>query len=210
MTWIGLIQASSFKSKIGPIPHQVQLQMKQLTYRNGCPVAISNLRYVELSYWGFDEKVHQGALIVNQELADEVVAIFKTLFLHKFLIHKIIPIEIFQGNDNASMEANNTSAFNCREVTGRPGEFSQHSYGRAIDINPLINPYVNGQSVSPKGGILYVNRKKPTPGKIMKGDIVYQTFIEYGWDWAGDWYDVQDYQHFEKRANGEKRNPYGG
>lgn len=107
------------------------------------------------------------------------------------------------------MEANNTSAFNCREVTNQPGEFSQHSYGRAIDINPLINPYVHGKSVSPKDGVIYVNPKKPALGKIVKGDIVYRTFIKYGWDWAGNWYDVQDYQHFEKRANGEKRNPYG-
>ena len=118
-------------------------------------------------------------------------------------------MDAFKGNDNASMAANNTSVFNCREVTDRPGEYSQHSYGRAIDINPLINPFVHGKKISPPQGTLYVDRTKPTPGKIIKEDFVYKEFNKLGWDWAGNWYDVQDYQHFEKRANGKKRNPHG-
>ncbi|MGV3740037.1 MAG: M15 family metallopeptidase [Gammaproteobacteria bacterium] len=200
---------SVFKSNIASIPNQIRSQMLEFTWHKGCPVPISDLAYVELSYWGFDEQPHMGALIVNKKLAKEIINIFNILFQHKFAIHQMRPIEEFKGNDLASMRANNTSAFNCREVTGLPGVFSQHSYGRAIDINPLINPFVDGKLVSPQEGAKYLDRTTPAPGKIIKGDIVYQTFKQYGWDWGGAWKDVQDHQHFEKRARGEKRNPHG-
>jgi len=201
-------QHSSFQSTIHPIPQHIQTKMKQNTWRQGCPLALNQLAYVELDYWGFDDKTHTGALIVNKDLADEVVAIFKVLFQHKFRIQSMKLMDEYKGDDNAAMDANNTSAFNCREVTDKPGEFSQHSYGRAIDINTLINPYVNGNKILPAQGAPYATRKKNAPGTIMQGDLVYQEFIKHGWDWGGNWYDVQDYQHFEKRANGEKRNPF--
>jgi hypothetical protein len=198
-----------FKSKVRSIPKPIEAEMRHYTWRPECPVALEHLAYVQLSYWGFDDKTHTGALIVNKDLAKEVIVIFKVLYQHKFPIQRMELMDSFKGDDNASMAANNTSAFNCREVTDRSGEYSQHSYGRAIDINPLINPYVKGKKVVPATAAAYVDRNKPVPGKIIKGDIVYQEFIKYGWDWAGNWFDVQDYQHFEKRAHGEKRNPHG-
>ena len=201
--------ASEFKSHILSIPDSFQGQMRAFTWHPGCPVSMHDLSYVELSYWGFDAKPHLGVLIVNKQLAPEVVEIFKILFQHQFPIQQMRPIEEFRGHDLASMRANNTSAFNCRAVTSGSRTFSQHSYGRAIDINPLINPYVKGHFISPKEGALYVDRNAPALGKIIKGDIVYKTFKKFGWDWGGNWYDVQDYQHFEKRANGKKRNPNG-
>lgn len=198
-----------FQSNIIAIPDPIQSQMLHSTWHPNCPIPIQQLAYIELSYWGFDAMAHAGVLIVNKELASEVVAIFKILFDHRFPIQRMEPIENFQGDDHRSMAANNTSAFNCRAITGYPNEFSQHSYGRAIDINPLINPYVKGTHVSPPQGIVNVDRKKIAPGKIIKGDIVYRTFIHYGWNWAGDWRDIHDYQHFEKRAHGAKRDPNG-
>lgn len=198
-----------FNGSIHPIPAPILEQMLHSTWHPDCPVAIQDLAYLELDHWGFDHRIHTGALIVNRQLATEVVEIFKILFEHHFLIERMELIENFQGNDLLSMEANNTSAFNCRDVFGEPGVFSQHSYGRAIDINPLINPFVYGHEITPQQGAFYANRSQPSPGKIVKNDIVYRTFAQFGWDWAGEWYDVQDYQHFEKRENGEKRNPYG-
>lgn len=199
----------SFKAKFSTIPSSVQKYMKRFTWHTGCPIAIGELRYVHLSYWGFDNKAHQGVLIVNKALAKEVVSIFKILYLNKFPIARMEPMEVFKGNDNAALAANNTSAFNCREVTGQPGIFSQHSYGRAIDINGKINPYVKGNLVLPANGALFINRNKPYPGKITKNSLIYKVFTQHGWDWGGNWYDVQDYQHFEKRAKGKKRNPFG-
>ncbi|WED43649.1 M15 family metallopeptidase [Legionella cardiaca] len=200
---------SAFKSRITVIPLPIQKRIKKYSWHKGCPLSLKDLRYVTLSYWGFDQKVHLGVLIVNKSLAREVVQIFKSIYDHRFPIERMTPVDVFKGNDVAAMRANNTSSFNCRAVTGQPGIFSQHSYGRAIDINPVINPYVSGQQIEPSNGVKFVDRKNPHPGKITRNSFIYKLFIQYGWDWGGNWYDVQDYQHFEKRAKGEKRNPYG-
>lgn len=198
-----------FSSKISPIPQAIAMKMRQYTWHEGCPVSLADLAYIQITYWGFDNQTHTGSLIVHKDLAPEVVTIFKALYQHKFPIHSMKLMDEFKGDDNASMAANNTSAFNCRQVTGRPGEYSQHSYGRAIDINPLLNPYVQDKKILPAKGAPYVDRNQSAPGKIVNHDFVYQEFSNHGWDWAGNWFDVQDYQHFEKRAHGEKRNPYG-
>lgn len=199
----------NFKSSISSIPFKIQKRMKQYSWRAGCPVPLKDLRVVTISYWGFDKKTHNGSLIINKELAKEVVQIFKSLYIHQFPIKKMKLIEVFQGSDDASMTDNNTSAFNCRNLTGHRRLFSQHGYGRAIDINPEINPYVGKNTILPPSGTQFVDRNKPYPGKITKGSYIYQLFTRHGWDWGGNWYDVQDYQHFEKRAHGLRRNPYG-
>lgn len=198
-----------FKSSIRSIPAKIQYQMQHQTWHQGCPVPLKELVYIRLSYWGYDHQSHVGVLVVNKAIAVEVVEIFKTLYQHQFPIQKMVPMDVFHHDDKAAMEANNTSAFNCREVTGQAGLYSQHSYGRAIDINPLINPYVKGTFVLPAEGVQFVNRSRHYPGKISHNSLIYREFIKHGWDWGGSWYDVQDYQHFEKRAGGERRNPYG-
>jgi hypothetical protein len=111
----------------------------------------------------------------------------------------MVPIEQYGGDDNASMAANNTSAFNCRDATGKPGVFSNHSWGRAIDINPLTNPYVKGDRVLPPEGRRYLDRTKEFKGSILKGGLVVREFEKNGWAWGGRWPDRQDYQHFEKQ-----------
>lgn len=179
------------------------------TWHKGCPTPIKDLRYLKIPYWGFDKKPHLGELIVHQALAKEVVEIFHLLYVQKFPIERMELMDKFKGNDEASMKANNTSAFNCRALTGHPGIYSQHSYGRAIDINPRINPYVDGKKILPANGRRFSHRQAFYPGMITKNSWLYKAFTRRGWDWAGNWYDVQDYQHFEKRARGKKRNPYG-
>lgn len=201
--------SKGFSNTISSIPPKIEARMLKYTWHPGCPVSLRDLAYIQLSYWGFDHKTHQGSLIVNKELAHEVVAIFHSLYKHKFPIQRMELMDDFNGNDDAAMKVNNTSSFNCRAVTGKPGEFSQHSYGRAIDINTLINPYIKGKVVLPPDGSQFTDRKKPYPGKITKESLIYKEFIKHGWDWGGSWYDLKDYQHFEKRANGERRNPYG-
>lgn len=199
----------TFTSNISPIPKNVATTMEQNTWHAGCPVPLSDLAYVKLTYWGFDHHPHQGILIVNKALANEVVDIFKELYKAHFPIEKMQTMDVYHGDDDAALKDNNTSAFNCRAVTGKPGVFSQHSYGRAIDINTMVNPYVKGTIVLPPNGAAYIDRTKPAPGKITKDDLVYKAFISRGWSWGGDWHDLQDFQHFEKRDNGEKRNPNG-
>jgi hypothetical protein len=172
--------------------------MKRTTWHAGCPVAPSELRLLELRYWDFAGQPRGGKLIVNRAVAREVEEIFGELYKRKFPIAKMQPIEEYGGSDDRSMEANNTSAFNCRDKTNQPGHFSNHSWGRAIDINPLTNPYVKGSQVLPAAGRAYLDRSKPYRGGIVKDGLVVELFKKRGWIWGGDWKDRQDYQHFEK------------
>jgi hypothetical protein len=201
-------------NSITPLTHlpSILLSLNPSSFPKDCPVSVTELVYIRLQYFGFDNKEHNdGGLIVHNDVAEEILEIFKALYENQFPIRSIIPIHEYNNDDEKSMEANNTSAFNCRQVTGQPGIFSQHAYGRAIDINPLVNPYVKASKniVLPNGAQQYVDRNTQTLGKINKDSLVYKLFSEKGWDWAGSWFDIQDYQHFEKRLNGEKRNPYG-
>jgi hypothetical protein len=203
------VQALPFKSSVQSIPQRVLIQMQRFTWHKGCPVPLHQLAYVKLRYWGFDQQPHTGVLIVNQALVPDVIHIFKALYQQNFPIQRMQLMDDFKGDDDKATQANNTSAFNCRAVTGHPGIYSQHSYGRAIDINPLINPFVKGRSVSPIQGLPHVDRALEEPGKITQQSLIYRLFSQHGWDWGGHWVDVQDYQHVEKRAHGERRNPYG-
>lgn len=97
-----------------------------------------------------------------------------------------------------ALKANSTLAFTCRPKTGYKTKFSLHSYGRAIDINTRVNPYVKGKIILPPSGHAYLDRTQKRMGMIVKGDIVYRTFIKWGWHWGGNWKTLKDYMHFEK------------
>ncbi len=188
-----------FQGRILPIPDDVRTEMKKHSWRPSCPVKIENLTYLELMYWGFDGQPHRGELIVHSRAASEILDIFKALFEKKYPIEKMRLIDTYQGDDHASMADNNTSAFNCRPVEGSRTRLSRHSYGLAIDINPLINPYVKGKKVLPPAGAAYLNRKKQSRGMIVPGGPCHQAFTSRGWRWGGDWNSLKDYQHFEKK-----------
>lgn len=184
----------------GKIPPEFIDRIRATTWHNGCPVDPKDLRMLTLSYWSFDGKPAMGKLIVNKKVARQATGIFRKLFEHGFMIEKMVPIEEYGGSDNASMAANNSSAFNCRDITLRPGVFSNHSWGRAIDINPLTNPYVKGDKVFPPAGREYLDRTRVAPGSITAGSFIVKLFEKKGWIWGGSWTDRHDYQHFEKPA----------
>lgn len=190
---------TTFQGSISPIPPALKQRMEKYTWHPGCPVAIKQLALVKTSFWGFDQKPHQGELIVRASLAKQVLAIFHALYEAKYPIQSLTPIEYFQGDDLASMEANNSSAFNCRTNTSNNMEYSIHSYGRAIDLNPLMNPYVDGKIILPKTASAYLARDPKTPGLITHASAAYKIFHQYGWQWGGDWVHLKDYQHFQKR-----------
>jgi hypothetical protein len=184
--------------KIEPIAAPLLEKIRVTTWHEGCPVSPDELRQLTLPYWNFDRKLTSGVLIVHKDVAEEVVQVFRQLLSHGFLIEKITPVENYNGDDDASMAANNTSAFNCRDVTGQPGKFSNHSWGRAIDINPLTNPYIKGDKVLPPAGREYLDRTKAFAGSILADSFAVKRFAEAGWQWGGVWTDRKDYQHFEK------------
>jgi len=164
------------------------------SWRAGCPVPLSDLRFVTVTYRGFDGADHPGELIVAASVAPDIVRVFRELHDDAFPIHSLRLVDDFGGSDDASMSANNSSAFNCRAVTGGSG-FSEHSYGTAIDLNPVQNPYVSGDLVSPAQGRAFVTRAA-APGVILAGDRVVTAFAGIGWSWGGNWQDPIDYQHF--------------
>jgi hypothetical protein len=184
--------------RIDRIPAETIRKMEGVSWHKGCPVAREDLRRLTVTYLNYQSQVASGALYVHKDVAGELKTIFGILFRDKFHIEKIAPVEEYGGSDDASMAANNTSAFNCRDITGVPGKFSNHSWGRAVDINPLTNPYVKGDVVLPPGGRAYLDRMKALPGLILSGGPVVRGFESRGWTWGGRWEDRQDYQHFEK------------
>lgn len=194
--------APQFDASSGPIPADVVSKMKGASWRAGCPVPIRGLAYVKVRHWGYDGAVHVGELIVAEQVAPEVVAIFGDLFRARFPIEKMRLVDEYGGSDEASMQDNNTSSFNCRWVTGKKGVFSRHSYGRAIDINPKTNPYVSRSGrVVPAGGEAYADRSRSYVGGIAAGDACHRAFVDRGWAWGGAWRSVKDYQHFEKKES---------
>jgi hypothetical protein len=165
------------------------------SWREGCPLGVDELRAVNVSHWGYNQSARTGTLVVAAGLADEVIAIMRDLYDARFPIERMEPVDVFGGSDDDSMAANNTSAFNCRPVSGG-SSWSEHSYGRAIDINPLVNPYVKGSTVLPPHGARYSDRSLDAPGMIHAGDEVVAAFAARGWIWGGTWSSLKDYQHF--------------
>jgi len=190
----------AFEATVTTVPEAYRSQMIGVSWQPGCPVPIDDLRIIEMNHWGFDGEVHEGGLLmVHEDVADDVVAAFGEMFAARFPIRRMELIEQYGGSDDASMAADNTSAFNCRPITGSPGRFSIHSYGKAIDINTVENPYVKGGTVLPPAGKAFTNRAQARPGMIVKNDEVVKAFKNRGFDWGGGWHSLKDYQHFEAK-----------
>ena len=165
-----------------------------------CPVRLGDLRRVSLSYVGFDGAPRTGVLVVHRDVAREVVEVFEALYDARFPIAQMRVVDAYEGDDNASMAANNTSAYNCRTVAGTT-TYSDHAFGRAIDINPVQNPYVlSGGGVQPPSGRRFVAVDRSpgaatAPGVIGADGVVARAFARAGWSWGGDYTDP-DFQHF--------------
>ncbi|MBO3745960.1 M15 family metallopeptidase [Streptosporangiaceae bacterium NEAU-GS5] len=166
------------------------------SWHQGCPVSVSELRAITMTYWGFDDKAHTGTLVVNAAAADKLVSVFKRLYGMRYPIRKMVPVDAYKGSDYASIDADNTSAFNCRNATGS-NNWSQHAFGLAVDLNPRENPYVyaNGSNAH-RNADAYVERPLHKPGVINPGDRVVRAFSAIGWGWGGSWSGARDYQHF--------------
>ncbi len=181
--------------------------MRGVSWREGCPVPLEALVRVEVSHHRPDESVGVGVIVVSREAEAVVVGAFERLYVVGFPIARMEPIEGFGGDDDASMEANNTSGFNCRDRFGG-GSFSRHAYGDAVDINPLWNPLVkertgaqDGVKVAPEGGRPWRDRTRSEAGMLHPGSEAVRAFTSQGWGWGGSWRSSKDWQHFS--ANGE-------
>lgn len=197
------IKDTSFNKKDEPvfeyssIPDDVKDKMIGKSMPSDEPVNFDNLSYLNLTYYGFDDKAHIGEMIVDSRVASEVVDIFKELYEAKYPIKKIRLIDEYDAIDESSMADNNSSAFCYRTIAGT-NKISNHGMGLAIDINPLQNPHVIGNNTSPKEGYVYADRSNSAKGMIKEGDAAYNAFTKRGWSWGGHWKNP-DFQHFEKK-----------
>lgn len=164
------------------------------SWRSGCPVSWTQLSVVTVAYWGYDGKRHVGELVVNDSVAQNVRGVFRSIYDARFQIRRIHPVDDYGADDDRSMAANNTSAFNCRYVAGTT-RWSEHAYGWAMDINPVQNPWVKGSTVDPPSGQDWVDRSSVVPGMITSESVVVRSFAGQGWEWGGHWQSSKDYQH---------------
>ena len=190
--------ADTYCSTIEPLDEPTKAAMLGVVWRKGCPVGLEDLRRITFRHWSFDGTTAAGSVVVNVEVSVGIEGVLKELFEARFPIASAKPIEAFGGDDDRSTMANNSSAFNCRAVTGGRS-FSEHAWGRAVDINPVQNPYVraNGTVLDPKAK-RFVKRSalRESGGAITSNGVVVKAFKRIGWTWGGTYGRVKDYQHF--------------
>lgn len=160
------------------------------------PEAVAALRLIDVRHWSFDGRLHAGQLVVHRDLAADVRAIFDWIERSRFPVAKAVPIVRYGWSDDASMADNNTSAFNYRLVEGTE-RLSLHALGRAVDLNPRVNPVIYGDGrISPPGAAY----RPGAPGTVTPAHPLMEEFRGRGWTWGGDFEALKDYHHFEKRG----------
>lgn len=189
-----------------PIPDAVKESMEGISMKKNPNITYDDLRYLTIPHYDFSYNVTEGHLIVDANIAEEVLDIFAELFDIRYPIERMELIDKYNADDFTSIEFNNTSAFNYRLVSTGTGKLSNHAYGRAIDINPQINPYVysNGEGAHKNARNYWQRDINLWPRDIDRAAYIgsdteiYKIFKKYGWIWGGDWSPEKDYQHFEK------------
>ncbi|MFI5907709.1 M15 family metallopeptidase [Dactylosporangium sp. NPDC051541] len=185
------------EDSIEPLPAALRESMTGVSWRPGCPVGLDDLRLVHVSYVDFDGVPQPGQLVVHQAIADATLRVFQRLRDARFPIRSMNLIERYGGSDDESMAADNTSGFNCRNVPNTE-HWSNHAYGRAIDVNTVENPYLPRGQVMPPAGNQFLDRGNVRKGMIIAGDATVRAFRAEGFSWGGAWKNGTDYQHFEK------------
>jgi poly-gamma-glutamate synthesis protein (capsule biosynthesis protein) len=190
---------SGFTASVSRIGPRLRARMSH-SHRAGCPVELKDLRYLRMSFVRFDGKTGIGEMVVHEDQARAVVSVFERLYEAKWPIRRMRLVDAYRGDDDLSMAADNTSAYNCRRVGGQD-QWSEHAYGRAIDINPVENPYVQGPDVVPPRGARFAKVDRSVDadapkGVIVAGDVVVSEFARIGWGWGAEWSSSTDYQHF--------------
>lgn len=199
----------AFRSSISPVDPATRARMDGLSMRPGCPVGYDDLRYLRMSFRTFEGATALGEMVVHRDSAEAIVSVFQRLYEMDFPIRRMQLVDDFGAgptpadgaSDFRSIEADNTSAFNCRNTTGATS-FSQHSYGRAIDLNPIENPYVTTSgTTSHDASRPFLDRTTPRPGVVLAGSATVEAFASIGWEWGGTWAGIKDYQHFSENGH---------
>jgi D-alanyl-D-alanine carboxypeptidase len=195
----------AYHSLIQPVPAYLRTQMVGSTWHHGCPVALSQLRVLRVTYWGFDRHVHTGGLVTNRQAAGPLRLVFRRLFELRFPIHSMSLDDVYGARRKHPRIEDQTASFECRNAAASPcpgtsptHHWSMHAYGEAIDVNPIENPYTGCGITRTKASIPYLDRSRLRRGMVTPA--VVSAFRSIGWGWGGDWTSVKDYMHFS--ANG--------
>lgn len=198
------VYSQQFNADVQPITAET-LRRMPYTWRSDSPVPLEDLCHITLLHYDFEGNVQEGEIIAHKAVADDLVAIFEQLFAVKFPLTSIKFVDEFQGSDTKSMQANNTSMFYARKVAGAT-RWSNHAFGCAIDINPLLNPYSREDFFTPREGEAFLNRSLDLPGMITAQSYIYQLFKRHGWEWGGECFYERDKtidrHHFQKTVPG--------
>lgn len=185
----------AFSATITTLSARARRAMTGPVWRKGCPVGLGRLRAVRVAYVDFDGAAQRGTLVVHRAHAQRTVRAFRALYVARFPVRRIHPIERYAGSDDRSIEADNTSAFNCRRVTGGT-RWSEHAYGRAIDLNPIENPSISRGRTSHEASVPFLDRADARPGMAVSGGAAVKAFAAAGFRWGGAWREPVDTQHF--------------
>jgi D-alanyl-D-alanine carboxypeptidase len=183
-----------FRSTVAPITPAVRARMGA-TWTPGCPVALADLRYLTVSFRGFDGRAHTGELVVNRRVAADVVSVFARLYAARFPIEEMRLVTTADLEAHPTGDGNDTAAFVCRPARGQT-RWSAHAYGLAIDLDPFQNPFHRGDLVLPELASAYLDRADRRPGMIFPGDVVTTAFASIGWTWGGTFRTPKDLMHF--------------
>lgn len=185
---------------ITEVTDDIFARMQGKSFGDDCTLPREDLRYLHVLHKDLDGAVHEGELVCNKAIADDVLEILKVLYENDYPIEKIRLVDEYDAVDESSMADNNTSSFNFRFIS-HTTKISKHGLGLAVDINPLYNPYtkiVDGERIcEPANGWDYLDREAEYPYKIDEDDLCLRLFKEHGFIWGGDWVHTKDWQHFE-------------
>lgn len=192
-------QTSSYESSVRSLSPGLKATLTGTYWKPGCPVPLSQLRVLTVRHWGFDGRAHTGQLIVNQDVAEPLRRVFRRLYDVKFPI-RYLQLDIYRQGTALPAGGDVSGSFECRKAVPSPcgtgtGNWSNHAYGHAIDLNPRENPYVGCGMVRDATRARYINRTRHYKGMVTPA--VVRAFASIGWGWGGSWTgDTKDYMHF--------------
>ncbi len=202
-----LLAAQPFNASIQPLPAPVRVELKDGFWHAGCPVPLSGLRLLTVAHWGFDRRVHTGLLVVNRDVAAPLAGVFRRLYKLRFPIRHMRLSDAYGPKAAHPADGDISGAFECRQAVPSPcsggtgtGNWSQHAYGRAVDLNPIENPYVGCGRTRKRASLPYLDRSRLRRGMVTPA--VVQAFRSIGWGWGGDWTgSTKDYMHFSSTGH---------
>jgi hypothetical protein len=197
---LAFLALQQYESTIRPLPAPLRSSLEGRFWQPGCPEPLSELRLLTVTHWGFDGKPHTGRLVVNRDVAAPLAKVFRRLYRLRFPIRHMELGDLYGPRRAHPADGDVTGSFHCRRAVPSPcgsgsGNWSNHAYGHAVDLNPMENPYVGCGAVYDPRSRPYVDRAPLRKGMVTPE--VVRAFRSIGWGWGGDWTgSTKDYMHF--------------